>query len=611
MLQDYLVDKDTGLPLSFGVISMYQDNSRTTYKNWYYQTGVPGNYTYITLPNPMTLSAVGTITDGNGNDVIPFYYPYSEVDNITPQPYYVTVDNSNGERQFTRQNFPFNPNSTPIGTDVDTLDNLITNSVFWRNIGSLNATTLLNDPRSLLLSAVIAPSQHDGFTMPDIQFIKSANGAVDTITFNNFVANFPNQILQNSVTPEYYLNFKCTGTGSETYKYIQIPVQLHVTALSGVQASFVLNAMAVSGSPNITISIYQYLGSGTTNPVVTLQTISLGTTWARYVVTFTTPSAQSLLLGAGGDDALFMQIGLPVGGSGICELNLAMPQFYLGDEVPTNDFQTYDEVNAIISSPRTGDFRTSLNTFQPFGWVGANDGTIGSGGSSSTNRSNADTWPLYQLIYNNFTNAFAPVSGGRTSNAYADFSANKTITLTRTLGRALIGANPDFYPSNTFTANTGTDILTLTTARAITVGTPIIVENSGGGLPSPLVADTVYFVSINSLTSTTVKLALTLETAYSGSADIDITTAGTGTQIIAGAAGAFVGESAHTQLLAELATHSHTAAGGSGGFVVPGGANNIYTMGAHGDIASISNTGSSTPFNVIQPSTYQNIFIKL
>src|SRR5688572_32217220 len=130
MLQDYLVDKSTGAPLTAGIITCYQDNSRTTLKNWYYQSGVSGNYTYIRLPNPLTLSAVGTIQDNNGNDVIPFFYPYSETDNVTRQPYYITVDNSQAQRQFTRENFPFLPNQTPSDQTIPTLRNYIVNNVF-------------------------------------------------------------------------------------------------------------------------------------------------------------------------------------------------------------------------------------------------------------------------------------------------------------------------------------------------------------------------------------------------------------------------------------------------------------------------------------------------
>src|SRR5271155_5775489 len=92
ILQDALVDRD-GTPMSAGTVTCYQDNSRTTLKNWYYQSGTPGNYTYITLPNPLTLSAAGTICDGNGVDTIPFFYPYSELDDEVFQPYYITIIN--------------------------------------------------------------------------------------------------------------------------------------------------------------------------------------------------------------------------------------------------------------------------------------------------------------------------------------------------------------------------------------------------------------------------------------------------------------------------------------------------------------------------------------
>ena len=36
MLQDFLIDK-TGVPMAGGTVTLYQDNSRTTLKNWYYQ----------------------------------------------------------------------------------------------------------------------------------------------------------------------------------------------------------------------------------------------------------------------------------------------------------------------------------------------------------------------------------------------------------------------------------------------------------------------------------------------------------------------------------------------------------------------------------------------
>lgn len=65
--------------------------------------------------------------------------------------------------------------------------------------------------------------------------------------------------------------------------------------------------------------------------------------------------------------------------------------------------------------------------------------TIGNASSGATSRSNADTWKLFEYLYNNISDSEAPVSGGRGLYALADFNANKTITLPDTRGRTIIG----------------------------------------------------------------------------------------------------------------------------------------------------------------------------
>src|SRR6266852_8349263 len=178
MLQDYLVDKDTGLPLASGIITLYEDDQRSVLKNWYEQQGTNPPYNYVPLPNPMVLSAVGTIQDVSGNDVIPFYYPYDE-DEPTPvvQTYYITVQSSNLELQFTRSNFPFLP-PVEAGIGIPTNQTLLSNSGFWRNLnpgvplsttGTVASGNILTQQISLngitFNFAAIAPSQHDAFTM--------------------------------------------------------------------------------------------------------------------------------------------------------------------------------------------------------------------------------------------------------------------------------------------------------------------------------------------------------------------------------------------------------------------------------------------------------------
>lgn len=73
------------------------------------------------------------------------------------------------------------------------------------------------------------------------------------------------------------------------------------------------------------------------------------------------------------------------------------------------------------------------------GWVRANARTIGSASSGATERANADTQPLYEFLWNNFSNDICPVTGGRGANAAADFAANKAIGLIDMRGRAPFG----------------------------------------------------------------------------------------------------------------------------------------------------------------------------
>lgn len=599
MLQDYFVDNANGEAMSAGVITCYQDNSRTTLKNWYYQSGTPGNYAYIALPNPLTLSAVGTITDANGNDTIPFFYPYSENDNQTFQSYYITVFDSDGQQQFTRQNFPFVSQVTPNPNQEPTFDNYIINNRFWRNIGVLNAQNVS--------AAVLAPSQHDGFSSPDIQYIKSTTGATETITFSSFALGL--DPLVGDITPEFYINHDCTGAQlGETQKVYQFPISLHVQTLESVQATITLQAQNVGGNVNntITLYIYQYLGTGVSSPSpIFIQDLTLTSAWQKFVIPFTFPSAEGATLGKGNDDALYLQIGMPLAET--CNINFTLPSVYLSSNVPTNDFATYDQIDAIINSPRTGDTRISLNSFQPFGWIAANEGTLGSAASIATLRANGDTWPLYNLIWNNVLNNWAPVSGGRGASAIADFTANKTITLTKTLGRVAAGLNPQLNTPIVFTTNYGASHFNLTVTGNGTLfptGAPVQLTNTGGALPASLAINTVYYaISIN---ANTIQLATTLDNANANIA-IDIGNDQTGTSKALNALGATFGESMHVLTTPEMPAHVHAIPN----FGVSNAAGGAGVNAASAGSQSTGTTGGGGPHNIMQPTTFLNVFFKL
>ena len=85
----------------------------------------------------------------------------------------------------------------------------------------------------------------------------------------------------------------------------------------------------------------------------------------------------------------------------------------------------------------TGDVKLTFKATADSGWVMMNDGTIGSASSAATTRANADCQNLFTLLWSNIADTYCSVSGGRGASALADWNANKTIQLPRTLGRAL------------------------------------------------------------------------------------------------------------------------------------------------------------------------------
>lgn len=90
----------------------------------------------------------------------------------------------------------------------------------------------------------------------------------------------------------------------------------------------------------------------------------------------------------------------------------------------------------------TGDAKLTLKTAADIGFVMANDGTIGNAASGGTTRANADTIALFELLWNNVGATYAPMADGNPygTSAAADFAANRAISLTKVVGRAIIGA---------------------------------------------------------------------------------------------------------------------------------------------------------------------------
>ena len=269
-----------------------------------------------------------------------------------------------------------------------------------------------------------------------------------------------------------------------------------------------------------------------------------------------------------------------------------------------------------------------------------NNGAIGLAASPSgfpLTRSNADCWPLYNLLWQSFnaytsgtTNLLAQMytSTGTASaygaNAIADWNAGNFISLTQQMGQVILGTVPAsaFLPatasfagaSSTFTATSSSGLL-ITTAQAMLIfkGMPVEFSTSTGTLPTGITANTIYYITADaSFSTTTFHISTSFANAMAGTA-VSYTNTGTPPNNVSFAiAGAFEGEYAHTQLLTELASHVHTTAvpSAAGGQMVTAGANAINNVSQN--VTSSTPVGGATnPFNVTQPGTFLNIYMKL
>lgn len=115
----------------------------------------------------------------------------------------------------------------------------------------------------------------------------------------------------------------------------------------------------------------------------------------------------------------------------------------------TTVFQTGDLLWLPVSGTRSG-------------WVRGNGRTIGNGSSGATERANSDTQALFEYFWNNFSDSFCAVGGGRGGSATADFNAAKAIATLDMRAKTPIGLND--------MGNSSLGIAGLSTVAATAVG---------------------------------------------------------------------------------------------------------------------------------------------
>lgn len=309
-LEMYFVNKDTGLPLVNGKIYFFADSGGRTIPKSVYQivSAAPGGpYTYVALPNPVTLSAVGTFQDNNNNDILPYYFPYAG----TPESpgaielYYIEVYDSMGVLQFTREAWP-NLSTSDVEADQD-ITNFVPNGQF------LLHTNIPATPANSFVAGRISQATTEigqggwSFDRPN------ASTAVDSVTFTRYPTTE-----DPTGNPRYAVQIQTTTPGADSFKDLRLKFPSVNTFASTTQPynlyfeAEALNGSDVNNCQIIVIKNYGSGGSATTEDVIATFSLSNGNIQKyNFSITFGVNTTKSI--GLLDDD--YMQIAMRLPGS--------------------------------------------------------------------------------------------------------------------------------------------------------------------------------------------------------------------------------------------------------------------------------------------------------
>lgn len=316
-LEMYFVDKDTGAPLSSGLITFYSDVERNVKKTIYTQTLVGGDYTYVPLANPVVLSSVGTFQDDNGNNIVPYYFPFDE--NGDEELYYITVYSSldgivPAVLQFTREAWP-PPEIGQVSPDtVNAFENQIPNGQFL----SHNNIPVTNTTSAGQITQAVTNIAQGGWTFER----DNVSTATDFVTFSRFSSSITNP----TGNPRYAIRIRNSVIGSgNTYKRLCVAFRdvnkfsSSDNSFDGPQTyTFSFSAAATMGG-SVTLNINELQNFGTGGTPSAQNTIPVGSPIIISSVNYDIvnvpiifPETTGFTIGTNNDDTVQIAIYLPI-----------------------------------------------------------------------------------------------------------------------------------------------------------------------------------------------------------------------------------------------------------------------------------------------------------
>jgi hypothetical protein len=270
-----ILDKDTGAPLSGGLVYFEIDDQRGSPKFVYQITGTSPNYTFTQLPNPMTLSSIGTFVDSLDNPVIPYFYPYDANGDV--ELYYVRVTSSTGVPQFTREAVPY-ISSNGSGSVTAAFENEISNPQF--------AEILFPTTSANYVYNFNAASSQEVIIAPDWSIIVSSVAAA-TVTVSQVRPAGALNIITN---PGTILTINSAGVSSLRLRQ-RIYGSPNLWGSGWIAGSFV--AKTFSGSSAVLEMFYSQSSGVVVDQLIASATLPASGNYAAYPGSFNIPVSTS------------------------------------------------------------------------------------------------------------------------------------------------------------------------------------------------------------------------------------------------------------------------------------------------------------------------------
>lgn len=288
VLQQEFIDKDTGLPLTSGVVKFWRDSARNVPKDVFSLSGSPPNYTYVNEGPEITLTDTGVFEKAY------YYYPYDADGNLDL--YFVDWYSSTNVLQDSREAWPnIASGSSQEGVDAT---NYAPNGQFLLH-EDLPAT-LTEEAGEI--RADVTNIAYGGWTFERTP----ASSATDFILFPRYGSYVTNP----AANPRYALNVQRTAAGlTDVRKDVCLTFD-DVNRFASTSQKYTVGFTAQSNSGStlnlqlILLKNYGTGGSPTTETTITTFAVTTALTTYDFAFTFGDNSAKTI----GDEDDDFLQL---------------------------------------------------------------------------------------------------------------------------------------------------------------------------------------------------------------------------------------------------------------------------------------------------------------